>query len=221
MVGILCEKERAVSLPLDVLNLLTESYSIPREDIRIFVSKENDFISSLEEKVRIVRGVEERGRYTWFYGNNYELSGEGAKIKFLQQDGSFASIGQIIKITSPHKITYEFGFGVETFLSRSQSRQDYDAWTIFHCLPEQYRFKTLLDLTSCFGAVCTIDPKVMTRKHKKEIVRLARRIVSAEKLFDIPKGVLDDSMNKFINFEFSCNSGDYVSNKLNYARSLI
>ncbi len=219
MLGILCEKEMADSLPLDALNLLTNIYKVPMEDISIFVSNENDFINTLEGKVKIVRGTEKRG-YTWKYGKNYELFGEGAKIRLLQRDGSFASIGQIIKVNSPHKTTFEFGFGVETFLSTLESRKDYSAWTIYHHLPEEYRFKTLLDLTSCFGTACTIDSNLLSRKHRKEIVRLARRIVRSEKIFEIPPGVLEDSINKFIKVEFNNNLVDSVSDKLKLARRL-
>lgn len=221
MVGVLCEEEKANSLPLDVLSLLTDSYRTPLEKIRIFVSEENDFINSLDGKVKIMRGTEAKEEYNWTYGNNCEMSGVGAKIRLLQRDGGFVSVGQIIKINSKNKVTFEFGFGVETFLSRSRSEPDYNVWTISHCLPEKYRFKTLLDLTSCFGAACTIDPNQLTRKHRKEIVRLARRIILAEKLFNIPQGLIEDSVNKFINIEFNYNAENHVKDILKHARDLI
>ncbi len=218
MLGILCEKEKAESLPVDVFNLLTECYKIPRESIKIFVSDENYFVNSLEGKLEIVRETGNKREYEWRYGEKYELVGEGAKIRLLQEDGSFASIGQIIKVNSPHKITFEFGFGVETFLSTLESRKDYSPWTIFHCLPNEYRFKTLLDLTSCFGAVSTIDSNLLTSKHRKEITRLAKRIAYTERLFDIPYGLLENSINKFINIEFNQDLMKDLKNKLDSAR---
>lgn len=61
----------------------------------------------------------------------------------------------------------------------------------------------------------------MTTKHKKEIVRIAKRIAHAEKIFDIPKGHLENSINKFINIEFNYDLRDYINNELNRARNLI
>ena len=78
-----------------------------------------------------------------------------------------------------------------------------------------------MDLTSCLGATSTIDSSLLTMKHRKEIVRLAKRIAYAERIFDIPNGLLEYSINRFINTEFNYDSGDYVSDKLNHARKLI
>ena len=220
MLGVLCEEEKADSLPFDALNLLVDIYKIPKENIRIFVSGENDFIGSLEGKVQIIQEVEERNSFFWVYGNNSNLIGEGAKIQLLQEDGNFASIGQIIRINSPYKTTFEFGFGVETLLSTLESRVDYSPWTIYHCLPENYRFKTILDLTSCFGAISTLNPDLMNSKHRKEVIRLGRRIIRAEKIFNIPLGTLEDAINKFINLEFHQDLKAYIKDKLFNSRVL-
>ncbi|MDK2907884.1 MAG: hypothetical protein PWQ87_342 [Candidatus Woesearchaeota archaeon] len=128
----------------------------------------------------------------------------------------------MIKINgSNDREAFEFGFGIETFLSRLESRQNYSAWTIFHCVPEEYRFKTFLDLTSCFGASISINPSLITRKHRKEIIRLAKRIVYIEKMLNIPTNDLEDSINKFINVEFNLDLRESVTERLNHARELI
>jgi len=220
MLGILCEGEKSESLPLDVIDLLTDHYEIPEKNIAIFVSDENDFIGMLEGKIRIVRGEESKREYVWTYGSEYELIGDGAKIKLLQEDGKFCSIGQIIKINSPNKTTFEFGFGVETLLATLNSRKDYSSWTVYHCLPKEYRFKTLLDLVSCFGATSTINPQLMRSKHRKEVIRLARRIIRLENLLNIPSEILESSINRFISLEFDINSEKYVHDRLNHARLL-
>ncbi len=178
-------------------------------------------IRILKFKVNIDYDTKQESFYHWDYGIR-GVYGRGATFCLKQKDETFKEIGQLIKIKSlGGRETFEFGFGVETFLSRLQSRQDYSAWTIFHCLPNECRFKTLLDLTSCLGVASTIDPSLMISKHRKEIMRIAKKIAYAERVFDIPKGTLEDSINKFINVEFNYYSEDYITDKLNNARGLI
>lgn len=220
MLGILCEQETAEHLPADVLDLLMDTYRIPQDNIGIFVSSTNDFIGSIKGRTRIIKGEQTDSEYRWTYGDNFPLVGEGAKIKLLQNNGKFLSVGQIIKVTSPHKTTFEFGFGIETLFATMESRKDYSPWTVYHCLPEELKFKTLLDLVSCFGATATIDETRVKKKHRKEIIRLARRLVRSEEIFGIQEGVLETGINKFINVEYNHNARDYVHNKLEHARKL-
>jgi hypothetical protein len=220
MLGVLCEQETAERLPNDVLDLLINTYRIPQDKIGVFISSTNDFVGSIDERVRIIKGEQADSEYKWTYGKDFPLFGEGAKIKLLQNNGEFLSFGQIIKISSPQKITFEFGFGIETLFATMESRKDYSPWTVYHCLPRELRFKTLLDIASCFGATATIDEARMNIKHRKEIVRLARRIVKSEKIFGISEGFLEAGINKFINLEYKRDARDYVNKKLEHARKL-
>lgn len=162
MVGLITELKNGEKVASDILNLLTNSYNIRRKSIKVMSSKKDVFIRTLEGKVSIEYDTKQESFYRWDYGIK-GVCGSGATFCLKQQDGTFKEIGQLIKIkNSDDKEIFEFGFGIETFLSRLQSRKDYSAWTIFHCLPEEYRFKTLLDLTSCLGATSSINPDLLT-----------------------------------------------------------
>jgi len=205
----------------DVLKLLTEHYNISKDNLRVMSSKAHDFIRTLEGKVSIDYETKQKSFYHWDYGMD-GVYGCGTTFCLKQKDETFKEIGQLIKIRNSEGLeTFEFGFGVETFLSRLQSRSDYSAWAIYHCLPSEYRFKTILDLASCLGATSTINPELITIKHNKEIGRLAKRIALAERVFNIPHLILEDAINKFIKTEFNYDSGDYISEKIKYARELI
>lgn len=221
MLGLLTKPENGEKASGDIIKLLIEQYNIPKEKIRVMSSKKDDFIKSLDGIVDIEYDTKQESFYHWDYGIT-GVYGRGATFCLRQKDDAFREIGQLIRIESPNSQGFfEFGFGIETFLSRLESRQDYSAWTIFHCLPNEYRFKTLLDLTSCFGATSAIDPELLGNKHRKEIKRLAKRIVHAERVFKIPEGLLEDSINKFINLEFNHNPKSYVHEQLNEARKEI
>lgn len=219
MVGLLCEKDKAQTLPHDVIDLLLGPLAIKSEDIKILVSEKNNFLSGLDDRVDIVRESEHDSDYRWTYGSGNEVVGEGAKIRFRQKDNNFVSIGQIIEITTPKKVCYEFGFGVETFLARATQDQTYGAWTINHCVPENYRFKVLLDLFSCLGAALTIPKELLEADHKKEIRRISRRISKLETVLDIPLEVANESIVRFINLEFEQDLGPRVFEELNCART--
>ena len=48
-----------------------------------------------------------------------------------------------------------------------------------------------------------------------------KKITCAERIFNIPTGLLEDSINKFIKVEFGHDPKDYMSTNLNNARRLI
>jgi len=221
MVGLLTNPENGEKLSGEVINLLVKGYKIPTERIKVLSSKKDSFIKTLEGRVNIEYDTKQESFYHWNYGIE-NVYGRGATFCLRQDDGQFKEIGQIIKIRNSEGVeTFEFGFGIETFLSRLQSRYDYSAWTIYHCLPSEYRFKTLLDLTSCLGATSTIDPELITIKHNKEIERIAKRIALAERVFNIPPTILEDAMNKFINIEFDQDNKAYIHSSLDNARNSI
>jgi hypothetical protein len=221
MVGLLTKPENGERLAEEVMRLLVEGYNITKERISVLSSKKDNLIKTLEGKVNIEYDTKKESFYHWDYGIN-GIHGRGATFCLRQEDGKLREIGQIIKINGSDSLeTFEFGFGIETFLSRAQSRQDYSAWTIYHCLPSEYRFKTLLDLTSCLGVTSTISPDLITSKHNKEILRLAKRIALAEKVFNISPEILEESINKFINTEFNQDTREYVHSNLNKAREEI
>lgn len=217
MVGLLTKPENGDKLADEVVKLLVEEYKISPERIKVLSSRKDNFIKTLESRVCIEYDTKQESFYHWDYGME-NVYGHGATFCLRQDDGNFKEIGQIIKIRDSEGVeTFEFGFGVETFLSRLQSRQDYSAWAIYHCLPGEYRFKTLLDLTSCLGVTSTINPELITGKHNKEIGRLAKRIVLAERVFNISPVILEDAINKFISIEFNQDARDYVHSSLDNA----
>lgn len=219
MLGLLTPSMNNDNIANDLVDLFVNYYHIPIENIKVLASAKDSFVKSLEVRVNVNYDTEKDAFYHWTYGME-EVSGKGATFCLKQRNGEFKEIGQLIEITTPHGETFfEAGFGIETFLSRLQSRKDYSAWTIFHCVPEQYRFKTFLDLTSCFGTALSVDSDLVTRKHKKEIVRLARRIVHTGNLLNISIEDLEDSIDKFINVEFDLDLKDFVSQTLNHARN--
>jgi hypothetical protein len=221
MLGLLTPSKNKKDVSNDLVDLLVKHYGIPTENIRVLASEKDSFVKSLEGIIDVHYNIEEDTFYRWTYGME-KVYGRGATFCLRQKDGEFKEIGQLIKITnSDGEDFFEAGFGLETFLSRMQSREDYTAWTIFHCVPKEYRFKTFLDLTSCFGASLSINPSLITRKHRKEIVRLAKRIVYIENILNIPAKDLEDSINKFINVEFNLDLRESVTQRLNHARELI
>lgn len=221
MIGILTHSENRENVIDDLFNLFSNYYHIPLDDINILASSKDSFVEGLEKKFNVKYDTESDSFYSWVYGMN-GVYGKGATFCLKQKSGKFKEIGQLIKIVNSNGFEfYEAGFGIETFLSRLESRRDYSAWTIFHCVPENFRFKTLLDLASCFGASLSICPELIGKKHTREIKRLARRIAYAEKIYQIPTKILEDAINKFINLEFNLDLKESVSQKLDYARELI
>ena len=219
MMGILVNKNKKNEIQSNILELLLDKYNIPESEIKVFAPENVEFIREIDKNLNVEYGSKDKSFYSWNYGEE-NLSGIGVTFSLLQKNKKFEEIGQIIQIKNNGKISgYEFGFGIETFLSRKNKDNSYNAWTISHCVPEKYKFKTALDFFSCLGTMCMINPALMNRKHRKEIRRLSNKIIKLENLFEIPLGQIDSYINKFINLEFNDFSKEgEIKKLLNYAR---
>lgn len=218
MLGTLTSDSHKSEMISNLFELLTKEFKIPSERIKVFGSKKQNFLSYLDEKTDISYDFNDESYYHWEYGME-GVSGNGATFTLKQPDGSFKEIGQIIQINNSEKNkVYEFGIGLETFLSRMEGFEDYRAWTIHQCVSDRHRFKILLDLYSCFGATMAIDSNLLDKKHKKEIRRLSRRIAKLEDILNINEEETNNSINRFINLEFKKDVRMKVYDELNSAR---
>lgn len=208
MLGVLTED---VTIVKAIPSLLIEKYGIKKERIKIFAPEKDTFASLTEFNVE----YDTLENYIWQYGIK-DTVGRGATIALKQQDNTYKEIGQLIEIQHKEKKTYEFGFGLETFITRKESYPDYRAWTISSCVPERYRFKTLLDLYSCFGASMSIEKSLLTKKHRREIRRLSRRIAKMEDILKIDSEITNYGIDQFIKIEFNKNID--ILEELSYAR---
>ncbi len=200
--GILAHPSQKEELQHLITTLLINKYNIPTEDIKLFGSKEMNFIRKLEETISAECDSRDKNYYRWKYGLP-NISGFGATFCLRQTDGRFLEIGQIIEISKGNKcIGYEFGFGAETFQARKNKSSTYQSWTINDCVPNELRFKTLLDIYSCFGAVCTIPENLFKEQHKDSRIRLAQSIAKLENIFNISEHTTHSILEKFILMEF-------------------
>ena len=210
------EKEALQNL---VVDLFTSEYGISHKEIKIFASQTMNFLDRLDGRITVERDTRLQKYYQWKYGLE-GVCGSGATIGLLQKSGEFLEIGQIIEVRKQGKVAgYEFGFGRETFLARKHKSEKYDAWTITHCVPDELRFKTLLDVYSCFGAVCTIPEELFTRSHIAARTRLARAVAKLEDIFDVAPELTNIALNTFVDAEFQIPAESRISQELSKARN--
>lgn len=104
----------------DAYNLLTDVYKIIPEDIIVrSSSRDKDLTNDLKEKVLVEENTKPNSYYDWKYGRE-EISGRGITFAVRGGEGiDYRDIGNIVAIEKSGSISgYEFGFGVETLLSR-------------------------------------------------------------------------------------------------------
>lgn len=200
--GILVDASKKEIVQSNILELLVNHYNIPKTDIKIFASKDTDFLNILENKVEVIYGTLNDSSYSWKYGMD-GFSGLGSLFLIKQSDGEYKEIGQLIQINEngvPN--SYEFGFGLENFIACLNSDLDYSAWTINDIAPDDLRFKVFLDFYSCFGALSTIPFGTMNLNQKQAYLRLARSVVKVESLFLIDEDFTNSLLKKFVQLEF-------------------
>lgn len=203
MLGLISGEEQEEILPFQILDLLIEKYKIPKGEIKVFASNDQEFISCLEKEIEIEYNSKNPSFYNWDYCID-GVSGKGATFSLLQKNEEFKEIGQLVQIKNGNGSSfYEFGFGIETFLARSKKEDTYNSWSITSCVPKEYKFKLLLDLFSCFGATCIIPLELRNKRHKREIRRISRRVAKLEKLINIPNELTEDIIDNFIKLEFN------------------
>lgn len=124
MLGTLAFPGRYGEVAEESWELLTQHLNIPRKNIKIFISSQDKDMLSIWQNMTGGPIVEvdskEEGYYEWSYGMP-GVSGRGLTFSIRFKDsGIFRDIGNIItmKTRGGEVVGYEFGFGVETILSR-------------------------------------------------------------------------------------------------------
>jgi hypothetical protein len=120
MCGTLYSPRKKKEIINDAYSLLTDVYKIIPEDIIVrSSSRDKDLTDDLKEKVLIEENTKPNSYYDWKYGRE-EMLGRG--VTFAVRGGGridYRDIGNVVAIEKNGSVLgYEFGFGVETILSR-------------------------------------------------------------------------------------------------------
>lgn len=120
MCGTLSPPERRIETINNAYSLLTDVYKILPKDIIVRSStRDTDLTDGLKKKVLVEEDTKPDSYYDWKYGRE-EICGRG--ITFAVRGGDrvdFRDIGNIVVIEKDGSVAgYEFGFGIETLLSR-------------------------------------------------------------------------------------------------------
>jgi hypothetical protein len=200
--GILTHPSQGTEVQMQIGELLLDKYKISTENLCIVARSDMNFLNEISKNIQLSFIPQKNIYYEWKYGIP-GITGLGATFCILQNDNSFKEIGQLIEIKKDNKVIgYEFGFGVEAFLSRKNKEDSYKYWTISSTLPEKYHFKILLDTYSCFGTVCSVPQALLKKQHVGILYRLAKNIAILEDMFNIDGQITENSLNMFVLEEF-------------------
>ncbi|MBU1088533.1 hypothetical protein KKC08_03150 [Patescibacteria group bacterium] len=120
MCGTLASPVRGDEVTKEALSLLTNKYAIPLERIIVKASaRDRDLTEQVCDQIWIETDSQPALYYNWRYGRA-DLVGRGVTFAIRQEkSGVFRDIGNVVAVEKNGKIVaYEFGFGIETLLSR-------------------------------------------------------------------------------------------------------
>lgn len=171
MCGTLTPPHKGDETVREALSLLTETYQIPKQDIIVRASsRDKDLTKVLITEVKVEENTMPPSYYDWKYGRDH-INGRG--ITFAIRGGNrrdFRDIGNIVAVTVNQEIAgYEFGFGVETLLSRIYGlSKPIDVSTIYQATKFQdSKYEKFMDLLAASVVMYQngIEPGMGKEKH--------------------------------------------------------
>ena len=124
MLGILCPPNSYQQVSKDIHILLNNVLNLDDSNIKILASNScESFLNYWEQTdIEIEMNTQKEEFYSWEYGMP-GIYGSGVTFSIRQKDGNWRDLGNIIQISDEKNniIGYEFGFGVETAISRIYS----------------------------------------------------------------------------------------------------
>lgn len=122
MCGILAAPGKIEKISEESYKFLTDKLGISKQNLQIEASsKDQDLFSYWEEQgIKVVKDTQSESYYRWRYGvPGIQGRGINLQLRFNEKD-SYRDLGNVISIedNSGNLIGYEFGFGLESLLSK-------------------------------------------------------------------------------------------------------
>jgi len=184
---------------------------VSKDTIKIYApSSKVDLVSYLSKVYTVEFDSKKDSYYDWKYGLGNDINGIGATFSLRQKDGHFEDIGQYVCIFNKNEpIACEFGFGIETFLSRHlQYGNYYEAYSIAPVLKENNLESNFINVNT-FGIVAgaystgiNLD-NCPNKGYKKILNRILANIVILKKKESILDEQMASILYKFGEIEFN------------------
>lgn len=186
------------------------SQGVSSDNVRIYApSSNNSLVSILKNTYDVEFDSKEPRYYKWTYGLGDDVGGIGATFSLKQKDGSFDDIGQYVGIFAKGKLVgCEFGFGIETFLSRHlQYENYYDAYSIASILEKNGLESNFVNVNIFETAVSAYSTGISSdncpdRGYKKQLSRILTNLVILKNKENLSDEQMTSVFYEFAEIEF-------------------
>lgn len=212
MVGTFVPGNKITSFQDNIMGLF-EKLSVPAHRIKVYSTSEALQLTDMISKEYVTEyDSKPKQYYSWKYGTKEPLKGIGATFSLKQKNGNYEDIGQYVAIFDENRlIGCEFGFGIETFISRNEQYDNfYEAYSIAPILKrhnQNVNFRNVQIFSSLAAAYSTgIDINNNPSKgYKKQLNRLHTNAYILKTIHKIADEEVIDICNDFLKEEFSDN----------------
>ena len=229
MCGILSAPGRVDEVSGEAYELLTNTLKIPRDDLLVEASSMDKDLSHYwhDNGIRIVENTWPENYYRWKYGIPH-VTGRG--INFLarsNQDSLYRDLGNMVSVENDtgNVEAYEFGFGLESFLSRMHGlKKPMEASLLSSVIPYKEGLQEkFIDVLMAAIVIFHQGVEPGRGKQRHVLKKLIKGLSFLRRKMELDFEQIEDWCNKFEGVEFGSESyeEDLITGIKSYEQSLM